>query len=434
LLSGGFCARCPPASLRISFLVIRLMIETRAAIPQLQAFLLGLVLIGGTFHPARPQDEKPHDASGQIASAPPAEPLHGVTGKLTSAEFLAAADRVYLRFMGYPELTGEYRVGPDQSISIPVLGRIPITEIDPTQLEKNLAAKLSQITKKEGYVTVEISAYKPIFITGAVKHPGAIEWHPDMTVIQAIALTGGVGAESGAAGSVDAAGGRSQALEKDIDNLKRVLATIARLTAERGESAQVATPQRLVTLVGDVEADRLIAHEADILKSNRDALAAKLKILQESISDGKSEINALRDQSAKINEQLQLRRDYLKKLGSMRPDEEEIKLSDLAEKLANIEGNTAKSTASVAELELAALALKKDREAAIGTDLDRLDREAAQLEISINGFQNADGSLESKAKSTQYQIVRQKKDGSDTFAANEVTPLKPGDVLSVALP
>jgi exopolysaccharide production protein ExoF len=404
------------------------MIESRVAFSRLRTFLFGLVLVGGTFHPARPQDEKQHDASGQIASAPPAE--HGVSAKLTSAEFLAAADRVYLRFMGYPELTGEYRVGPDQSISIPVLGRIPIADIDPTQLEKDLAAKISQITKKEGYVTVEISAYKPIFITGAVKHPGAIEWHPDMTVIQAIALTGGLGAEPGGASGAET-GGRSQ-LEKDIDNLKRVLATIARLTAERGESAQIATPQRLVALVGDVEADRLIAHEADVLKSNRDALAAKLKILQESISDGKLEINALRDQSTKINEQLQLRRDYLKKLGSMRPDEEEIKLSDLAEKLANIEGNTAKSTASVAELELAAVALKKDREAAIGTDLDRLDREAAQLEISISGFQ--DGSLGSKARSTQYQIVRRKKDGSDTFVGNEVTLLKPGDVLSVALP
>ena len=353
---------------------------------------------------------------------------------MTSAELLAAADRLYLKFMGYPELTGEYRVGPDQSISIPVLGRLRIADIDPTQLEKDLAGKIAQITKKEGYVTVEISAYKPIFITGAVKHPGAIEWHPDMTVIQAIALTGGLGVDSGVAGGGDAAGGRSQALEKDIDNLKRVLATLARLTAERDDSAQVATPQRLISLVGDVEADRLISHEADILKSNRDALAAKLKILQESISDGKSEINALRDQSAKINEQLQLRRDYLKKLGSLRPDEEEIKLSDLSEKLANIEGNTAKSTASVAELELAALALKKDREAAIGSDLDRLDREAAQLEISINGFQNVNGAPENKAKSTQYHIVRQKKDGSDSFAADEVTLLRPGDVLSVALP
>ena len=409
------------------------MIELRIPFSRLRAFLFGLALVGETFHPARSQDEKQHDASGQIASAPPAEPFHGVSGKLTSAELLAAADRLYLKFMGYPELTGEYRVGPDQSISIPVLGRLRIADIDPTQLEKDLAAKIAHITQKEGYVTVEISAYKPIFITGAVKHPGAIEWHPDMTVIQAIALTGGMGAEPGVGGGVDA-GGRSQTLEKDIDNLKRVLATIARLTAERDESAQIVTPERLVTLVGDVEADRLISHEADILRSNRDALAAKLKILQEGISDGKLEISALRDQSTKINEQLQLRRDYMRKLGSLRPDEEEIKLSDLAEKLANIEGNTAKSTASVAELELAALALKKDREGAIGSDLDRLDREAAQLEISINGFQNANWSLENRAKSTQYQIVRQKKDGSDTFAANEVTLLKPGDVLSVALP
>ena len=411
----------------------RFMIESRIPFSQLWAFLLGLVLIGGTLQAARPQDEKQRDARDQIAAAPTAEPLHEPTGRLTSGEFLAAADRLYLRFMGYPELTGEYRVGPDQSISVPVLGRLRIADIDPTELEKDLAAKIAQITKKEGYVTVEISAYKPIFITGSVKHPGAIEWHPDMTVIQAIALTGGVGAEPGAAGGADA-GGRSEALEKDIDNLKRVLATIARLTAERDGSAQIATPQRLVTLVGDVEADKLISHEVDLLRSERDALAAKLKILEEGISDGKSEIAALREQSTKITEQLQLRRDYLRRMGSLRPDEEEIKVSDLAEKVANVEGNIAKSTASVAELELAALGLKKDRESAIGSDLDRLDRESAQLEITISAFQNANGTIENKAKSIQYQIVRKKKDGSDTFAANEVTLLKPGDVLSVAFP
>ena len=195
----------------------------------------------------------------------------------------------------------------------------------------DLAAKIVQITKKEGYVTVEISAYKPIFVTGAVKHPGAIEWRPGMTVIQAIALAGGLGAQLGTAGEADA-GGPSQALEKDIDNEKRVLATIARLTAERDGSPQITIPQRLVKLVGDAEADRLISHEEEILKTTRDVLASKLAILERGINDSESEISALREQSAKITEQLQLQRDYIRRLGSSRPDEEQMKLSDLEEK------------------------------------------------------------------------------------------------------
>ncbi|HTR13112.1 MAG TPA: polysaccharide biosynthesis/export family protein [Roseiarcus sp.] len=414
-------------------MVLGSMINSGYPVSRLRVFLFGIGLIGGTVQPAIPQDGKQQDARAETTSNPTVELVHGVTSKLTSTEFLAAADKVYLRFMGYPELTGEYRVGPDESISIPVVGRIRIADLDSAQLENVLSAKIGQITRKEGYVTVEISAYKPIFVTGAIKRPGAIEWRPGLTVIQAIALTGGVGAELGATGEAGA-GSFSQALERDVDNEKRVLATMARLTAERDGSPQITIPQRLVTLVGDAEANKLISHEADLLKSNRDALASKLAILEQGISDGKLEIGALREQATKFTEQLQLRRDYIRKLGSLRPDEEQLKLSDLEEKLANVQGNIAKSSVSVAEMQLTALGLKKDRRSAIQTDLDRLDKESSQLEIAIRALRNANGSSQSETKSIEYQIVRQKSDGSNTFAADEITLLKPGDVLSVALP
>ena len=61
--------------LRTSFLVIRLMIESRIPFSQLQAFLVGLALVGGTFHPARPQDEEQNRAGGQVASTSPVEPF-----------------------------------------------------------------------------------------------------------------------------------------------------------------------------------------------------------------------------------------------------------------------------------------------------------------------------------------------------------------------
>lgn len=403
---------------------MRSIIETNVRLSRLWILIIGLVSIAGTLHAALAQGDQ-HDA-------PTAEPLH-VAGKLTSTELLAAADRLYLRFMGYPELTGEYRVGADQSISIPVLGRIRIADINSAQLEQALAAKIAKITKKDGYVTVEISAYKPVFVTGTVKHPGAIEWRPGMTVIQAIALAGGVGAEMGAIGEADA-GGPSLALEKDIDNQKRVLADIARLTAEREGSQQIATPQRLISLVGAAEAGRLISHEEDILKRNRDILASKLAILEQGISDSQSMVSALRQQSINITQELQVRRDYIRRLGSVRPDEEQLKLSDLEERLSNVQANIAKSSASSAELQLSAVGLKKDRDSAIETELDRLDKEYVQLKMSIDALQGLNGSLENKTKSLQYQIVRSGNDGPVRITAEEMTSLKPGDALTVALP
>ena len=101
---------------------------------------------------------------------------------------VAAAERISLRFEGQPDISGEYHVSPDGTLSVPVIGRISIAEMSLAQLEQDLTRRVTEFSGRPTYVTAEIVAYRPIFVTGFVSRPGAVEWRPGLTVLQAEAL------------------------------------------------------------------------------------------------------------------------------------------------------------------------------------------------------------------------------------------------------
>ena len=89
-------------------------------------------------------------------------------------------------------MTGEYRIASDGTLSVPVIGRIDLKEMSLADLEQELTRRVIEISGRTTYVTAEIIAYQPIFVTGFVSKPGALEWHPGLTVLQAEALAGGL--------------------------------------------------------------------------------------------------------------------------------------------------------------------------------------------------------------------------------------------------
>ncbi len=363
---------------------------------------------------------------------------------LSASDYLAAAERLALRFRGYPELTGDYRISPDRFLSVPVIGRVSIIGLDLAGLEKTLSVKLSQIVQKEAFVTAEIAAYRPVFVTGAVRNPGAIEWRPDLTVLQAIALVGGIAAEV-PAGFGSVGGANALTLEKAVDGQKRDLATIARLEAERRGDNRISVPTELVTLVGVDEADELIAHETEIMMSSHEADAAKLATLQQGIQAGTNEIASLETQVEKLDAQLKLRIDYRGKVKDLftkgiitaeRSMEEDIKVTDLEEKITNIKVGLAKSAGTVAELQLAAVGVKRDRTGLIEAELSRVAGSSAQLAIDIAAARlTPKPELASNRSQDQHrsplQIVRQENGGSTTISADQGSLMRPGDVLIV---
>jgi exopolysaccharide production protein ExoF len=399
--------------------------------------------------------------TGVITSKPsPTAPGQGVpNAKRTDAALaplspaadsylISSAERLMIKFQGHPELTGDYRVNADGTISIPVLGRIAVARMNAVELERTLTEKVGKITGREAFITVEVAEYRPIFVSGFVTRPGASPWKPGMTVLHAVTISGGIfrGPEGGMTLAADVEATRTQ---RGVADLKMLLATLARLYAEQKGSPKVEIPPRLIGLVGRTEADELIAAQASTFTSRRTALEAQLATLERGIVTTNQELEGLKLQYDRILEQLSLRRDYAKKLndllskGLIRNDriiDEQVKIADLEEKLTNNVVAVARVQSTLVTMQRDIENLKQERRAAVDAEVIKLEHEVVRLDIEIDAARAAYRKLTGHAAKQEsakdavidYEIVRQEGGTSKTFEVDQFTLLKPGDIVVVS--
>ena len=83
-----------------------------------------------------------------------------------TSSLLSDAEKVVVKFRGFPDMSGDYRINADETMTIPVIGRVKITGYSPEQLEQILSEKMTSVTGRESYATGEIAEYRPVFVTG----------------------------------------------------------------------------------------------------------------------------------------------------------------------------------------------------------------------------------------------------------------------------
>jgi polysaccharide biosynthesis/export protein len=105
---------------------------------------------------------------------------------------LGTGDVVRLITVGDDTLTGEFRVNDSGMIALPLLGGVHATGRTPDGLARQVSDAL---VKGNLYtapsVSVEVTAYRPIFVLGEVSKPGQYPYQPGMTVVTAAAVAGG---------------------------------------------------------------------------------------------------------------------------------------------------------------------------------------------------------------------------------------------------
>ncbi len=118
-----------------------------------------------------------------LASLPPA----------TDANFLLGpGDQVRVITFGEQTLTGEFRISDGGTIAIPLLGPVQANGLSTRQLEVKIATELkSKNLFRDPSVSVEVIAYRPIFVLGEVNKPGQYPYQPGMTLLTAVAIAGG---------------------------------------------------------------------------------------------------------------------------------------------------------------------------------------------------------------------------------------------------
>jgi polysaccharide export outer membrane protein len=366
-------------------------------------------------------------------------------GKSPAQTFeLGAAERISLKFKSFPELTGLYRIHSDETVSIPVVGRISVSGLDAADLERTVAVRMAEIGGKESYVSVDIEEYKPIFVIGNVSRPGAVEWRRGMTAAEAVVVSGGIVSR----------------VPQAVDSLKRILATLARLYAEQNDMERIEIPQALVKLVGQKEARTLVDAEQPLWIVRRDALRTQISALERGRNLAGNELEALRAQMVRIEEQLKLRSEYKRKLDDLqnkglgrvdRSFEEDMRITDLEEKRANTNVNIARVQSTLANLARDLVVVVQERKTSIYGDISRLHGEASQLRIEIEAASRMlDMDVEETGSTDSSQQVAMRTSGGDypegdtvfiltrrsskvpaTTKADGSTHLMPGDILRV---
>ncbi|MCK0195592.1 polysaccharide export protein [Ancylobacter sp. 6x-1] len=106
---------------------------------------------------------------------------------------LGGYDLVTVSVLGVPELTGDFQVGPDGTMSLPLLGQVHVAGLTPQQLQVKLATELGRKYLQSPQVSVSVKEYRSqrVTVEGAVNKPGVFTLNNSTTLIQAVAMAEG---------------------------------------------------------------------------------------------------------------------------------------------------------------------------------------------------------------------------------------------------
>lgn len=348
---------------------------------------------------------------------------------------------------------GEFVVSDEGTISLPLVGRIEVNNLDNTEL----AAKISdELKSKTGLIsppdaTVEILEYPPFYIVGSVAAPGEYKFRPGLTVLQALALSGGrqkAPTEGGANGQVGMLGD----LQGVRDDILRGQGRIARLQAERAGEKTIRFPGELMSS-SDKDAAEIMEQEKIIFEARSKGLERQLDSLAELRNLFTSEIEILGEKTDTLNRSIKLAEEELAGVKSLveRGIATVSRRSDLERAVANLHSNrldeitaTMRARQNLSEATRSALNLRDKHQTDVSTELQDAQANIERLRIKENVIKQVlvlgDVPITSERRSDRrgeaslsYVIVRQSQGKTDEFAASEASNLMPGDVVKVAI-
>jgi polysaccharide export outer membrane protein len=104
---------------------------------------------------------------------------------------LREGDVVKITFPGSPNLDTVQPIRRDGKLNLPLIGEVDAAGSTPIELQDKLVqAYASQISTKEVTVQVQSSSF-PLYVTGAVVHPGKISSDHPMDALEAVMEAGG---------------------------------------------------------------------------------------------------------------------------------------------------------------------------------------------------------------------------------------------------
>ncbi len=361
---------------------------------------------------------------------------------------ITPGDRLRITVFGEAELSGEFVVGSDGHLRMPVVGQIGAAELTLTELERALVRALNDGYTRAATVSAQIAAFRPIHVVGMVRAPGVYEYREGMSALAAIAQAGGMGSPEGQhailVGELLQAEERVRLLEV---NRAALTARRARLLAQQNNNSEISFPQISAPSADPIRLAQILDGEKKALTGEREIQEQQIAVLQAQIPRLNSEIAALNEQKLLEENQRSLTNelvaDYDKLLKSglaRKPTFIEIKREE-----ARIEGNLARLAAdrlraevAIGDVEFRIGELKSNYRRRVNTELGETDRALLELSITLPSAQRTRsirsqqyGYLRGEASDPVITVTRVR--GATTVKL-EVTvsfTLQPGDIVQV---
>ena len=104
---------------------------------------------------------------------------------------LGPGDKLHIQTFGEDQLTGDYTIDGEGRIAFPLVGTVKAAGRTADEFHADLVAALTQQALRNPRVTVEIIAYRPVYILGEVTRPGEFPYSSDLSVFALVAKAGG---------------------------------------------------------------------------------------------------------------------------------------------------------------------------------------------------------------------------------------------------
>lgn len=371
---------------------------------------------------------------------------------------LGPDDRLIVRVSEWPDLTGEFAIGADGRISLPIVGDIPASGLQLGELAASIAQNLQQRAnlRELPSVILEMKQYRPFYILGDVQRPGEYPFRPGLTALQAVSIAGGYFrfTDPGLLRlERDVLSGRGQlrslALKAD-----QLAARRARLLAEIEGRDTIDFPAELMQRQSETAVAELLREQALLLETHRNAIASATKSFREQISLFEDEIKSLGLQIDTEKRQLravQREMDDMQSLAA-RGLAQTSRLVLLERTVAQILGQQqglettiVRARQNISQTEQKINDLKSTRRQAVTAELEKTNAElndtrqqiATTEQLLIEAEVTAPTAIADRLRNAQREvkitITRPTEKGSREIEAEGLTAVEPGDVVRVDL-
>jgi exopolysaccharide production protein ExoF len=340
-------------------------------------------------------------------------------------------------------LTGDYRVGADGVLSLPLLGAVKAAGLTVEQLADGISTQLQSTVGLtfQPRASVEIVDYRPFFILGDVNKPGAYSYRPGLTVLEAISIAGGRYRVSDPTLAITT-GGELGVLRLQYDAL---LARRARLQAELDNAASITFPPKLLQRQSDPNIAQLIAREQAMLQSRREALNTELDTLNQLKSLLSGEVTSLQAKTKNVDQEVALTKQELDNTTALvqrglaiAPREYTQHQAALETESRRLDLDTASLRAKedIGKADQAIIELRNKTRNNIETELADVEQKLPQIaariasgELIVGHESNANAAAQSSQM--MCQITRRSAGASKQFEADETALIEPGDTIKV---